>query len=971
MCEVSTWTFRSRDYDRESKAHGLAGTGVDEHPLLAVKKKKQKVVATPTKNGPTPSKKAEEPKKAVEPTPLDDPLSMLLDGPTMIDEDMEEEVVAKPSSSKKKKDTAWTFAKQAMLRDFGGDGSRAALQFSKELASGARPLPKKGFGKIEILDYDDDESRLVRSTKAPKMVERSAARLRQLSEKKVEEVETTHFAQTAEKIFTQLQRAWANDERVLALKLAIQAAKMLQTPSAKYPAIFVLATDVLDAFGSYVFDRIEEKKFANGLNDAKETCRNWFYKTACIREVLPRFYVEVALVQCYAFLSPEELPKILARLGHIARGLGHPLVAAYARAYLARIGRDIHFVGGMLQDFLFTFQAVKPKDKKSFLTLASPALAWLAECCQTSQEEEDASFFDAVLAQYRDYCNDATVLVHVVDAFEPQRVSDRAAALVTLAKRAEPSNVSTVALLGKLGAIFAKAPPPKHHRLPVLNEVWKVVARCNDLADYVDCATHWLDCLLKHYSDREVKVLLNDVVAHVEHAVSRGDLQVKTTSREEDDKDQAVAAQRLEDLVQMLVESCGTKNNFSQSSVVLASDHLLKLLDLFRPHRKVEIAKELLAGTAGGDKKKRFKDPVLIGTVLEIARVAHDSLDSLSPDGERKHVASLILGFVDHIDMGRDLERQLGVYVECRAAFPNLDAVLDRLVVLTAKLAVDAKKIVVSSKKPSKAVTDRVLNFAKACLAYAHVTVPSINSLFRRLDLLVLLGHVALIQNCLPHADTFFKAAVALVPELPRKADGRADDPEPEDELVDAPPSDNDGEALLAKTMTKLAASLIVVPGRPDHGPFYLVQGLLNALPRYQYWRLASGKRIDAYLAFIPLLAAFAQRKLPYSTPSVEGNDVLYGGEPDYFTEIKTHLATVMARIIQDLTDLAKDDHLAVRPTKILDLVSVIHAHFLLQGDAKSFVSKLIGLVQKNPSQNIQPYLDATITLISSTAAKK
>jgi hypothetical protein len=101
---------------------------------------------------------------------------------------------------------------------------------------------------------------------------------------------------------------------------------------------------------------------------------------------------------------------------------------------------------------------------------------------------------------------------------------------------------------------------------------------------------------------------------------------------------------------------------------ILTSDMLLHIFDLFKPSRRVEMSKDVIdafAKRSAGDEDNTTNDPILINTLFDLARTLHDSLDrstrsifvnsknhhanSLSPEGERRHIASLICGFIGKV----------------------------------------------------------------------------------------------------------------------------------------------------------------------------------------------------------------------------------------------------------------------------------------------------------------------------------
>lgn len=169
----------------------------------------------------------------------------------------------------------------------------------------------------------------------------------------------------------------------------------------------------------------------------------------------------------------------------------------------------------------------------------------------------------------------------------------------------------------------------------------------------------------------------------------------------------------------------------------------------------------------------------------------------MTVEDEKRQIGNLISTFIKSIDFGRDLEQQLSFCVEARAAFTNLDSVAFELVHCVTRLAVTAWRVVRGHH------TRKTAAFVRACAAYCFITIPSISSVVHRLELYLLAGQTALLNVCLGQADACFKAAMALISDLPNcfVVDGKM----------------KSSEGFLVSYLGNFLSTLLIVPVSPMH----------------------------------------------------------------------------------------------------------------------------------------------------------
>ncbi|XP_052757569.1 VPS35 endosomal protein-sorting factor-like isoform X2 [Galleria mellonella] len=743
----------------------------------------------------------------------------------------------------------------------------------------------------------------------------------------------------------EIKKAWDSEQRVKAFKIGIQCSKLLSdvTVMQFYPSKFVLITDILDTFGNLVFDRLKLKSYGtagvNNIQDidpaqvpesAKETCQNWLFKMASIRELLPRLYMEMSLLKCYLFISKEEIKPAVARLTKMIRGIGNPLVAAYLRVYLCNVAskilgqdsEDIYY--NNLKEFLDDYQQIfhQMMRKKyeaqlltmdKYLNLYVPAVDWLMYCTLNDSSKCKQTLLEELLAQCEQIENNELLLCCVVSAFDSSNIIKKSSCILEMVENDVDRMVLINEVLSSLGEHLCTADNYRHQSAETLIQTfWKIASSMQSALHFLQVLEPWLQFACTHLSTQHVNIILRGTIRYM----------VKC-GRPADD-----FSGNFQFVLKRMLKS------IPDVEELFLMDAFMPLVELVQTsNARTMMAKTVLSMFFSRYDSNCIEDHIIISSLMRLCTILHDSINAVTVEDESKLYADLINKFIQAVSYQDDFEQQLNFYVESRSAFIKLDAVLVTLVHAVNALSLRGAGGAGGAGAASGGWLQR------ACAAYCFVTVPSLHCAITKLHLYLLSGQVALLNNCIGQAEANFKALIGLIPDIP-------------DYILE------DGQkkpthTKVAGILSDFLSTMLILPDNLDSNcKAYILSGLIKTIERI-HWKKTEPLYYSTLLRILDLLCEMTQEKYAYHLDSVLSNDVLYGSETE-FVEIIENYATnicqellVVLKMLGDVKETKKQYNLA------LELFwRVIRRGDLLQGPMLSLAANLWMLSQKLQDSN-------------------
>ncbi|XP_055679192.1 VPS35 endosomal protein sorting factor-like [Lutzomyia longipalpis] len=773
----------------------------------------------------------------------------------------------------------------------------------------------------------------------------------------LQDVTQQEYVLRIEQFNQELVQAWNNDHRVTALKIAIQCSKLLADTSVMqfYPSQFVLITDILDIFGKLVYDRLKIKAghtnsgrmsssaSANNVTAemAKETCLNWFYKIASIRELLPRFYVEAAILKCYSFLTSTEFNQALLRLTRIIRGIGDPLVSIYARCYLCRVGMtvtsDKEYIRENLTDlFAVYYTMFNPRLKNeltrqrlempTYLSLYIPALDWIMQGMAVHTPD---TVLDEILTKCLAQKNNGLLLNSIVTSFSCNFIALRATKIVhAVQENWDADGFPQAQLLRNLGSSLVMATIDPEEKQQLWADAMKLIGSIQNPGHFIQAIESWAEYTSLAYNLGHVAAILDDLLTHM------GQNRVFEHHYPE-----------LQAVMDKIV------HNTKDLEGLLTLDNFMPVLDLFQKESvKLDVCRSIML--VYKDKiETKTSDPVTTNALMYICKVLNDSVNALTVEDERRQIGGLISHMIKQVNFGRDFESQLAFYVDARATFLNLDTVYATLIHCVNNLAMETRRMVRGQHSRKTGA------FVRACAAYCFITIPSIVAVATRMNLYLVSGNIALQNLCLGQADSCFEAAIQLIPELPA--------------VIEVEGKVKSNEMYLSGYISSLLSTLLITPDSPNQGVLYLLRLLLEKIRKYPFdetYSQCEATLVEIYLNILDMLSTAAQESYPYHIPGIVSNDELYGSDGKFIAEVDVLCSKVADQILINLKALADKGQLRIQSNLALELfVRIVRSTDLTRDKQYTLAVNLWNLVTRNKAQLDGKLLAGTLAMVEQT----
>lgn len=646
-----------------------------------------------------------------------------------------------------------------------------------------------------------------------------------------------------EQMVQSMKLHWAQDQKVKALKSAIRLAKSLaDTNQLKlYSKKYKIISDALDEFGMLIFTRIES--ISNGSIDistieplmsqsssdresnsnnchelAKDTCRNWFLKVASIRELVPRFYTELAILRTcdillssiqYGLSREQFYAQSLGRLTKTAFGFGNPIVAIHARAYLCKIATKlISWKTESSGDILYNVILTNIKSSTMIINNLDP------QAISKIVGSDINIFFDLVSNGLQMMLD---MLAYDYDQYEDQiettrKSSERLRAILDiLLEKARSENSSMFSRCAMIYSMLRSIPADiaADYCEEIISIIQAACKQCLDmpfgfqnsaiatsiLYSTINSYTQALDSsetLERKFDLRARRVFLDSMSQMlevlVEHDTKRNNpiganyLNCFKTllsyannyvTQEDVDRLLSIFVQRIKEsrqgvnqysiileLIKRLVSNRKSVDDF-ESLVSLKS--FARLLDLLRrDDHRLESSNWILENMRANLKLNNrsgfeIETKQMIDFILRLLATINDSLSPLVVDEDIDHMSELVIYFLERVKVN-NFEEYLNLLSHCRGISGNMNLVLEYLIGKVLNLALEHNKI--ERKRSQKR------NFLNGCLAYAFITIPALTEPLTRFKLLIRGTDLALCQVSLSLADSYLKQTLSCLNDI-------------------------------------------------------------------------------------------------------------------------------------------------------------------------------------------------------------